>query len=496
MTRGYDVIVIGAGSGGGVVASRLSEDPALHVLLLEAGPDVGADVPFDVRYVRNGSGVPAFDWEYLDPSIGSGLPRGKLVGGSSAVNATIALRGQPQDYDRWAARGAAGWDWESCLPYFIRLEDDIDYGDAPYHGRGGPIRVMRELPLLPAEELFLAACAELGHERVDDQNQPGRVGAGPVPRNIRDGQRQSTLLTYIATARGRPNLTLRAGALVDRILLDGDRATGVALAGGESVDADTVVVAAGAHNSPALLLRSGLGPRDDLASLGIECRVDLPGVGANLMDHPVTLVTCQMDYPTDPASLRFPATLKTRSRPELEVDDLKLSFYPGDVFNMAGLTGLYIEVNVSDSRGTVRLVSTDPAAPPRIDHRYLSDPRDRERMLAGVRQAAAIQEVLDRTAGCELLLPDPATVADDGLLREHVDAFHGTGYHPSGTCRMGAADDESAVVDPGLRVRGIQGLYVADASVMPDIPRCNLNLPTLMIGERAADLVRAGVHAG
>jgi choline dehydrogenase len=256
------------------------------------------------------------------------------------------------------------------------------------------------------------------------------------------------------------------------------------------VRAGRVVLAAGAYNSPTTLMRSGIGAAADLAALNIDCRVDLGGVGANLMDHPVTLVTLQADYPTDPMDMRMAAMLKLRSTPDLHVDDLKISFYPGDLFNMSGLCGMYLEVNVSDARGSVRLASSDPAAAPLIDHRFLSDPRDLERMVAGMKHAIAIQRVMDQSQPCELLLPDPTTAADDELLREHALAFHSTGYHPSGTCRMGAPDDAHAVVDPRLRVRGVEGLYIADASVMPEIPRCNLNLPTMMIGEHASDLIR------
>jgi len=492
----YDVVVVGAGAGGGVVASRLSEDPALSVLVLEAGPDfAGGDVPDAVRNVRNGSGVFELDWEYVDPAIGGSLPRGKLVGGSTAVNATIALRGQPQDYDGWARLGAAGWDWESCLPYFIRLEDDADFGDAPYHGRGGPIHVMRELPLLPAEALFMAACEELGHAHVDDMNVPGALGVGPVPRNIRGGERQSTLLTYIAAARHRANFEVRGDALVDRVLLEGERAVGVRLASGEEVRAARVVLAAGAYNSPTVLLRSGIGARDELAALGIDAVVHSPGVGKHLMDHPVSLVTLQTDYATDPARLRFPATLKCRSQADLDVDDLKISFYPGDVFNLPGLAGIYLEVNASDARGEVTLRDRDPASAPHIDHRFLSTDGDMARLLAAFAEARRIHEVMAESRPCELLLPDLGTLDDPDLLREHALAFHSTGYHPSGTCKMGADGDAGAVTDPRLRVRGVEGLYVADASVMPDIPRCNLNLPTMMIGERAADLIREEIQS-
>ena len=349
---------------------------------------------------------------------------------------------------------------------------------------------MERAPLLAGEQLYVAACEELGHARVADLNLPGAVGVGPIPRNLRDGVRQSTLVTYIAAARTRPNFTLLADALVDRVLLDGTRATGVRLAGGEEIRAAVVVVAAGAYNSPALLQRSGIGGRAALEAAGIDCRHELDGVGRNLMDHPVTLVTLLTDYVPDPAVLRFPVALKLRADGGDGLDDLKLSYFPGDAFNMPGLTGFFLEVNDSRTRGWVNVTGPDPAAAPDIKHRFLAEEHDVRLMQAGVRHAAALAEVMARSGPCELLLPDQATIDDDAQLREHCLQFHGTGYHPAGTCRMGDAADAEAVVDPRLRVRGLEGLYVADASVMPELPRCNINLPTLMIGERAAELVR------
>src|SRR5216684_1671734 len=426
MTARFDVIVVGSGSGGGVVASRLSEDPAVRVLLLEAGPDPHENVPDAVRYVRLGSGVDEYDWNYLDRQTRSALPRGRILGGSSSVNSSFALRGQPQDYDGWAARGAPSWSWAQCLPYFNRLETDREFGELSYHGNSGPIHVERE-PLNEFQQLVRSACLELGHADADDLNRPGAVGVGPLPRNLKDRQRQSTLLTYIAAARSRPNLTIQADALVDTIVIRDGRAVGVRLAGGEVIEGGRVVLAAGAYNSPQILQRSGVGSRDLLRRIGVDPVLDLPGVG---------------------------------------------------------------EVSNCESEGVVQAVSRDPRAEPHIDHRYFSNPRDLQRLMGGGKVAFEVANVLSDTIKCELLLPDPATARDEEALRAHFLDLHATDYHPSGTLRMGADGDELAVVDERCRLRGIDRLYVADASVMPTIPRANINLPTMMIGERVAEFVR------
>jgi choline dehydrogenase len=513
MPSEYDDVIVGAGSAGAVLAARLSEDPGRTVLLLEAGPHYASveQTPSDLLNSRLLSLVD-HDWMLTAEAVPGRTipyPRGKVTGGCSAVNGAVALRGTAEDYDEWAELGNEGWGWEQVLPYFRRLEDDQDAAeDDPLHGRGGPIPIRRWKPveLTPLSQAFLEVCTARGYADVSDHNDPAQSGVGPQPTNGTDGVRISTAIGYLHPTRGRPNLTIRPHCLVDRVVFEGRRAVGVEIecdGQREEVRGRRITLSAGAVASPAILLRSGIGPADDLRALGISVLVDRPGVGANLIDHPLTNV---MYVPKpgvySPEMPFIQVFIRYTAAGSAERNDMQLYITNGlDCTAIPGLeevTGAPIVFTLSPSlqrprsRGKLALASADPHVQPTLTLNYLADLEDMRRMVEGVRLAWEIGKTPAISAFAErlVILTDEMIASDaavEGYLRETV----GTIFHPVSTARMGPDGDPGAVVDQRCRVRGVEGLRVVDASIMPNIVRANTNLTCIMIGERAADWMRA-----
>jgi choline dehydrogenase len=521
----YDYIIIGAGSAGCVLANRLSADPANRVLLLEAGPrdwHPFIHMPAGLAKLVGRKGI---NWDYdtePEPALdGRRLwwPRGKVLGGSSSINAMCYVRGHRFDYDEWAELGAAGWHFDAVLPYFRRAENQARGADA-WHGVGGPLDVADLRYRNPLSAVFIEAAAQAGHARNADFNGANQDGFGWYQVTQRDGARCSTAVAYLDPARARPNLTVVTRALAHRVLFDGARAIGVEYArGGRVLRAEAareVILSGGALNSPQLLMLSGIGPADHLRAHGIPVRVDLPGVGANLMDH---LDACTLQRATQP--ITYDRTNDVRialefylfrrgigtsniaeaggfARSRLAPDarpDLQFHFVPAllDDHGRNRLPGYGYTVHVCNlrprSRGHLELASADPAAKVRIFPNYLSDPegRDLATLVEGVRLS---REILAQPAFApyrgEEILPG-VEARDDAAIAAFVRRKAETIYHPVGTCAMGTS--ANAVVDPELRVRGVEALRVVDASVMPTLIGGNTNAPTVMIAERASDLI-------
>ena len=511
----FDYIIAGGGNSGAAIAARLSEDPNTKVLLIEAGPHYRSleTIPKDI-YSSRAVSVESHDWHYITdviPGREFTYARGKLTGGCSSVNGTIALRGLEQDFRQWEALGNDGWGWADIAPLYSRIENDIDHGFEPHHGVNGPIPIRRyqQDEYSPCVKAYRRTAMDLGYQWIPDHNHPaGQDGVGPIPMNRGDDGvlRVSSSVAYLLAAQDRPNLTIMDKTMVNRVVFDGKKATGVEVinASGQSETrvGGEVIVSCGSINSPAVLLRSGIGPKDDLDRLGVSTVLGLQGVGSNLIDHSLAVVA---SYPkpgvVNDSDADVQVVIEYTASGSAHINDMQIyclgklgaERFPGADPSRGLMFGAGVVINRPESRGRVTIDSSDPSVQPRIDHRLNSHAEDLRKMVEGVRRGyqlltnGALKEISDGIA----VLNDEM-IADTRTIEKYVTDRSATIWHACGTCKMGPASDNHAVVDSALKVHGVENLRVADCSIFPDHVSRNPMLTAYVVAEKCADMIKAG----